>query len=144
MARKSINRLGELERTVMETVWAMTTPERRTVSVREVHQALSTNRDIAYTTVMTVMGRLAEGGLLSRQRSGRAYLYAAVGTREELTASTMREQLNAVSGEDRRAAILHFLDDASADEISELKAALAEVEARQASSIDKDSNGVRR
>jgi predicted transcriptional regulator len=49
-----------------------------------------------------------------------------------------------VSGEDRRAAILHFLDDASADEISELKAALAEVEARQASSIDKDSKGVRR
>jgi predicted transcriptional regulator len=66
-----------------------------------------------------------------------------VGTREELTASTMREQLNAVSGEDRRAAILHFLDDASADEISELKAALAEVEARQSTSIGKGSKGVR-
>jgi predicted transcriptional regulator len=55
----------------------------------------------------------------------------------------MREQLNAVSGEDRRAAILHFLDDASADEISELKAALAEVEARQSTSIGKGSKGVR-
>jgi predicted transcriptional regulator len=91
---------------------------------------------------MTVMGRLADGGLLSRDRVGRAYRYAAVGTREQLTASTIREQLNTVSGDDRRAAILHFLDDASADEISELKAALALVEARQArENPERDAEG---
>ena len=35
---------------------------------------------------MTVMGRLTDSGLLIRERSGRAYRYAAAGTRVELTA----------------------------------------------------------
>lgn len=131
MGRKTIDRLGELERVVMETVWAAT--ERGgSVSVREVHEALAAHRSLAYTTVMTVMGRLAEAGLLSRERDGRAYRYAAAGTREALTAATIREQLDAMGDADRKAAMLHFLDDASVDEIAELKAALAEVEARQA------------
>ena len=80
---------------------------------------------------MTVMGRLAEGGLLVKARRT-AYLYAAAGTREELTATTMLGHLHGLPPADRRAAMLHFLGDASAEEIADLKAALAEVEHRQA------------
>jgi predicted transcriptional regulator len=95
-----------------------------------VHDAIVARRRIAYTTVMTVMGRLAEAGLLTQERSGRAYRYAAASSREALTAATMREQLQGMAEEDRRAAMLHFLDDATADEIADLKLALAQVEAR--------------
>ena len=114
MPRKAINRLGELERAVMDQVWAAADDGRHTVSVREVHEALSRRRVIAYTTVMTVMGRLTDAGLLT----------------QELTAATMREQLQGMGGQDRRTALLHFLDDATADEIADLRAALEVVEAK--------------
>jgi predicted transcriptional regulator len=130
MSHKAINRLGELERAVMDQVWATAEDPGQSVSVREVHEALARHRSIAYTTVMTVMGRLTDAGLLTQERSGRAYRYAAAGSREELTAATMREQLEGMGGRDRRAAMLHFLDDATADEIADLRAALEVVEAR--------------
>jgi predicted transcriptional regulator len=130
MPHKAINKLGELERAVMDTVWQAQAEGRSPVSVRTVHDELSRSRDLAYTTVMTVMGRLADGGLLTQERSGRAYRYSAAGSREELTASTMLDQLHGMAATDRRSAMLHFLGDASPDEIADLKAALAEVEAR--------------
>jgi predicted transcriptional regulator len=130
MPHKAINKLGELERAVMDTVWQAQAEGRSPVSVRTVHDELSRSRDLAYTTVMTVMGRLADSGLLTQERSGRAYLYAAADSREELTATTMREHLSGMATADRRAAMLHFLGDATVEEIADLKAALAEVEQR--------------
>jgi predicted transcriptional regulator len=128
---KALNKLGELERAVMDQVWALGEAGEPSVSVRDVHEALTASRGLAYTTVMTVMGRLADAGLLLKERSGRAYLYAAAGSREELTASTMLEHLSGMGSADRRSAMLHFLGDASPEEIADLKAALAEVESRQ-------------
>ena len=130
MPHKAMNTLGDLERAVMEQVWRAAEQDRAPVSVREVHEALATSRKLAYTTVMTVMGRLSEAGLLTQERSGRAYRYSPAGTREELTASTMLDQLHGMGTTDRRSAMLHFLGDASPEEIADLKAALAEVEAR--------------
>ena len=130
MPHKAMNTLGDLERAVMEQVWRAAEEDRIPVSVREVHEALSTSRKLAYTTVMTVMGRLAEAALLTQERSGRAYRYSPAGTREELTASTMLDQLHGMDTTDRRSAMLHFLGDASPEEIADLKAALAEVEKR--------------
>jgi predicted transcriptional regulator len=136
MPRKAINRLGELERAVMEQVWAAADEGRPTVSVREVQEGLSRDRVIAYTTVMTVMGRLTESGLLTQERSGRAYRYAAAGTLEELTAATMHDQLRGRGGPDRRTALLHFLDDATADELDDLRAALAALEGKDSGGSD--------
>lgn len=131
MPHRAMNTLGDLERAVMEQVWSAAEEGRTPVAVRDVHEALAATRGVAYTTVMTVMGRLADKGLLSQERSGRAYRYSAAGTRQELTAASMREQLAGMQGADRRAAMLHFLDDASPEEIADLKGALAQVEARQ-------------
>lgn len=131
MPHKAINKLGELERAVMDAVWKAGTEGRTPLSVRAVHDELSLSRDLAYTTVMTVMGRLADGGLLTQERSGRAYLYAAADSLEELTATTMRDQLSGMAAPGRRTALLHFLGDATADEIADLKAALAQVERRR-------------
>ena len=140
MPHKAINQLGDLERAVMDAIWSAVDAGHPSVSVREVHDAIVARRRIAYTTVMTVMGRLADAGLLTQERSGRAYRYAPASSREALTAATMREQLQGMGGEDRRAALLHFLDDASADEIADLKLALAQVEARHSGRRDDASS----
>ena len=63
--------LGELERAVMEILWHRPAA----ASVRDVHAELAPHRDLAYTTVMTVLDRLAKKGVCTRQLDGRAWLY---------------------------------------------------------------------
>jgi len=74
--------MGELEGAIMEIAWA-----RERVSVREVVAALRPHRDLAYTTAMTVMGRLAEKGVFARERVGRTDFYRPVYTREQFRAT---------------------------------------------------------
>ena len=62
---------GDLEQAVMEVLWASPAA----MSVRDVHAALSRDRELAYTTVMTVMDRLAKKGQLQRELDGRAWQY---------------------------------------------------------------------
>lgn len=102
------------------------------LTVRTVHERLVPDRDLAYTTVMTVLDRLAKKKIVTRVRDGRAWQYSAAGSREEMTAATMRNSLESLDSQDRKAAMLHFLGDASASEIEELRAALAEVTHDQA------------
>lgn len=124
-------RFGELERAVMEHLWDVP-PEQPTLSVREVLEKVSTTRPLAYTTVMTVLTRLHAKGAVTRTRQGRAWLYAASGTREEMTADTLRHTLGGLKGQDRKTALLHFLDGSTQTEVAELRRALAEFEARGA------------
>jgi predicted transcriptional regulator len=65
--------LGPLEAEVMEVVWATKEP----VAVRAVLEQLNQGRDpqLAYTTVMTVMARLADKQVLHRTRETRGHLY---------------------------------------------------------------------
>jgi len=71
--------LGNLEREVMEVVWSD-----GETTVRQVQQVLS--RPVAYTTVMTTLDRLFKKGFVTRARSGRAFVYRALQTREETQA----------------------------------------------------------
>jgi predicted transcriptional regulator len=131
----SAPRLGELERAIMEHLWEAADAAGTAfagATVREVHERFDGEREIAYTTVMTVLDRLAKKDLVTRDRDGRAWRYFPADTREALTAQTMRRTLVDMEVTDRRTALLHFLDGATNDEIEDLKAALAEVEARAA------------
>jgi predicted transcriptional regulator len=76
--------LGPLEQDVMEAVWSLGRS-----TVRDVHAVLSEQRDIAYTTVMTTMTRLATKGLLQRDTSGLAHVYRAVIERDDYARSTV-------------------------------------------------------
>ncbi|SDT60804.1 BlaI/MecI/CopY family transcriptional regulator [Jiangella sp. DSM 45060] len=117
-------RLGELERAVMEQLWALRAP----ATVRQVHEALAGSRDIAYTTVMTVLDRLARKGSAEQIRDGRAYRYRPAFSRDELTAELMHEALDTVDGSDRTAALLRFVGSASEDDARALREALEAVE----------------
>ena len=80
------NLLGPLENEVMDLVW-----KRGPVTVREMVEHLGRTRDLAYTTVMTVMARLHVKGLLLRDRNGKTYLYRAAFTQEEHRARISRD-----------------------------------------------------
>ena len=63
--------------------------------------------ELAYTTVMTVLSRLAEKGTLQREKVGRGYLYRPVADVDGQTAAAMRKVLD--SGQDRAAVLRRFL-----------------------------------
>ncbi len=71
--------LGPLEKEVMDVMWGECP-----CSVRDVCDRLQTDREIAYTTVMTVMGRLVEKGVLCRQKKGKAHVYDVCTSRKDM------------------------------------------------------------
>ncbi|MCM6772233.1 BlaI/MecI/CopY family transcriptional regulator [Nocardia sp. CDC159] len=130
--------LGELEKAVMDQLWSADEPQ----TVRQVHEALAARRELAYTTVMTVLQRLAKKNLVVQQRDDRAHRYAPVHTRDELVASLMVDALQqADEVGSRRAALVHFVEAVGKDEAAALREALAKLEdaeaARNASDDDK-------
>ncbi|GAB3622802.1 BlaI/MecI/CopY family transcriptional regulator [Mariniluteicoccus endophyticus] len=89
--------LGDLEQKVMEVLWHAPGPR----SVRDVHDVLTTSRDLAYTTVMTVLDRLAKKGIVARERDGRQWLYVPAHSRAALIADEILELLEGTPGERR-------------------------------------------
>ncbi len=110
-------RLGELERKVMEVLWADLSFE---VTARHVEERLP---GYAYTTILTVLDRLHRKGLVRRAKDGRAFRYAAISSREEYTAQLMREALGAAA--DREAVLVRFAETVSPTEAAVLREALS-------------------
>ena len=111
---------GDLEATLMNRLWDADGPR----TVRDIHTDLATERQLAYTTVMTVMDKLHRKGWLTREPAGRAYTYTAAVTREQYTADLMSEALAAST--DRSATLVAFLDQLDPTEAAQLRDALDE------------------
>ena len=84
--------LGDLEHLIMAVLWDSSDAR----SVREVHERLRPERDLAYTTVMTVLDRLAKKGLVSRELDGRAWRYRAAVSAARLVADEMHGLLMSI------------------------------------------------
>jgi predicted transcriptional regulator len=113
-----VRQLGQLEAVVMARLWAAD----RSATVREVVEDLRQEREIAYTTVLTVLDNLRRTGMVSRTKAGRAYRYRPRLTREEHTAALMEEVL--ASSENRRVTLLRFVEQMSPQEAAQLREAL--------------------
>jgi predicted transcriptional regulator len=124
MLRIVVNSLGELEREVMNKLWSAPAP----MLVRDVHTALSRDRDIAYTTVMTVLERLARKQMVERDLDGRAYRYRPTQTKDSLVAEAMSAALDG-AGDNRGEALMRFVDTMTSTDAQALRDALARVEA---------------
>ena len=133
-----MTRLGELERAVMDHLWSSGEPQ----TVRQVHEALSAHRDLAYTTIMTVLQRLAKKNLVVQHRDDRAHRYAPMHGRDELVAGLMVDALDQVSDSgSREAALVHFVERVGADEAAALRRALAELESKHRESPSSGNPG---
>ena len=118
----SARNLGTLERAVMDQLWDTGGPQ----TVRQVHHALCAKRELAYSTVMTVLHRLSCKSLVRQIRDDRAYQYVANHGREELVADLMVDALAQAAGRgDRLVALIQFVQRVGADEADALRAALA-------------------
>jgi len=98
--------LHELESEVMENVWSRDAD----VAVREVMEALNrrTKKPRAYTTYMTILGRLHAKGLVTRRREGKTDLYRPVYTREEYADLRAQAGVDSLVEQYGDAALSHF------------------------------------
>ncbi len=97
--------LGPLEAEIMEAVW-----DSGEVTVRAVHQVLNESRPIAYTTVMTTLGRLTEKGLVRRIEDQPAHRYSPLVSREQYARSTVRSVVDWLVAHFPEPAVAYFLD----------------------------------
>lgn len=63
-------------------------------NVKDVRNALTANRNLAYTTVMTVLDRLARKGGVARHKVGRSFVYVPVFSRDSLRSLAIRDLVN--------------------------------------------------
>ena len=105
MPAKTPPPLHELEAEVMEQLWSDGES-----SVRAVMAALNadTDKDRAYTTYMTVMGRLHKKGLLVRRRDGKTDYYTPAYEREQYMALRAGSEVDNLVEQFGDAALSHF------------------------------------
>jgi predicted transcriptional regulator len=101
---------GNLQVQIMHALWGLGAG-----TVDQVREALPEGDRSAYTTIQTVMNRLADRGLLDRRRSGKSIEYSPRVSETEYVSGYIRDALADASSEARQAAIVEIiggLDDA--------------------------------
>lgn len=100
MKRRSLSPLGETEMEVLNHVWAL-----GQATVSDVRNRILENREIAYTTVMTVMKKLASKGFLRFDSEGGTYVYGAARPPEEVRMEILEGLLDSVFAGSRAALV---------------------------------------
>ena len=85
--------LTRQELQIMKVVWA-----RNNATVKEVCDAMSQTKTVAYTTILTLMGILEEKGALVHTRSGRAFVYSPLLSRQQATRNQVRDLITRFFG----------------------------------------------
>ena len=106
MGHKPLDNLGELQRTVLETVW-----ELGEASVHEVRERLNRTKRLAYTTVLSAMQKLERLGWLKHRAEGRTYVYQPVQSREEEGTRSVKEFTKRIFKGDPLLLFQRLLDD---------------------------------
>jgi BlaI family transcriptional regulator, penicillinase repressor len=106
MANRPLDNLGELQLAVMNVVW-----ELGEATVGRVRDKLAAEKDLAYTTVLSVMQKLEKARWLTHRSDGRQYVYLPRRSRNDAERSALREFMDRTFGGDQLALFQHLLDD---------------------------------
>ncbi len=101
---KSKEKLTPRELAIMQVVW-----DRGEATVRDVHEVLSRERKVAYTTVMTLMNILATKGHVARRQDDRAYVYSPARPRQQVVGRLVRDFVDRVFSGSAQPLLLHLV-----------------------------------
>ena len=107
---------GELQAQIMGTLWRL-----EAGTVEQGRSALPVRSRGAYTTVQTVLNRLADRGLLSRDRDGNAIVYRPNVTEAEYLSRSIERTLATASADARQAVLAQLIGGIAPKELSELQ-----------------------
>ncbi len=128
--------LGPLEREILEIIWSS-----GGVTVRDVHQQIlaDPDRELAYTSVTTVLKRLTKKGWLGCDRQDKSFIWRALLSREEATALFAYAQLQqflAVGNPDIVAAFADQLDQTSVDQLDAIARKLRQARQQRQDAVE--------
>jgi predicted transcriptional regulator len=101
--RHALLDLAPLELDCLNMLWPM-----GEATVREIRDALASRRPRAYTTIMTIMDRLARKGIVERRKTGRAYIYKPNLTAEDARAHALAQVIDSFFGGSKELVIAHL------------------------------------
>lgn len=112
--------LSDLQLDVMRTLW------RGEASVADVVAALAASRDLAHTTVATLLTRLEKRGVVAVRREGRQLLYSARVSESQVRRSMVSGLIHSLFRGDARALLAHLVseDDVAPDDLDRVRALL--------------------
>jgi len=118
MSKQPMDRLGKLQRAVMEVVW-----ELGEATVRQVWERLSPGKEVSYTTILAAMQRLEKSGWLRHRAEGKSNVYLPTRTREQAGASSVRAFVQGMFGGSALLMFRHLVEEGelSDQELQELQ-----------------------
>lgn len=105
--------LGDLESKVMTWLWANDQG-----TVKQAQKGLQLDPEPAYTTIMTIMSRLAEKGLLQKEKHGNAFVYRPTLTQAQFQKKMIRKIMGSLIDSFGSPALTHFVETVN-DEVPE-------------------------
>ncbi len=123
--------LGGLESKIMNAAWSI-----GRCTVRDVHDRLRLNQNLAYTTVMTVMSRLSAKGFLKREMVEGSYVYEPAMSRQEFGSALVGEVLDGLLESFSEETVAHLTNKVTAykrEDLDKLAEVIAERRKEQGS-----------
>lgn len=117
---------GDLQQEIMKILWAADS-----ASVEEVRTGLPDGRRGAYTTVQTVLNRLADRGLVRRNRQGKAIRYEAAISETDYVAGSLQRTLEGASDAARLSALTNLVEKLPAGEFEAISDLAEEINRRR-------------
>jgi len=106
MARKKSEQLTDGEQNIMEILW-----EKGALSVKDIAEALSQDKLVAYTTAQTMCKILVEKGYANFTKEGRAFIYSAKLTQTEARQGALSALLNRFFGSSPELLAQHLIQE---------------------------------
>jgi BlaI family penicillinase repressor len=99
-----VTELGALQLAVLRVLW-----QKKEASAAQVHAALGARRDVAITTVSTILARLERRGIVSHRSVGRTFVYRPTVTEQSVRSSMLRSLVDSVFSRDPTAVVSQLL-----------------------------------
>jgi BlaI family transcriptional regulator, penicillinase repressor len=124
MAKINIQRLGDLQLKIMKVLWGRAEP----ATIAEVHQGLPSEKDLAYTTIATMLRKMEARGLVRHRLHERKFLYRAAVRAEEVTRKISSHFLDRLFEGSLADMLAHLLTtrEVSLEELARLEKLIAE------------------
>ena len=111
MVRPTSPTVTDAERAILEVLW-----DRGEASVREVADALSATKAVAYNTVLTMLGILLRKSLVEYRQEGRAFIYRASVSRDEVRTQALDNLLRQFFDDSPEVLALHLVQNNALDD----------------------------
>jgi predicted transcriptional regulator len=127
MVQTTLPRPTDSELAILRVLW-----DRGPSTVRDVYDALSATQDSGYTTVLKMLQIMTDKGLVVRDESNRAHIYAARASQQKTQRQLLGDLVDRAFGGSPVKLVMQALSEkkASPEELAAIRSLLDEMEAK--------------